>query len=1209
MNVADRQEQISKASMHEDETSPASPSEAEFHVGRSDPRREGDLVDDLKGLIPLLARFEGGDAADRSLAILTDVLAKAWPNREAMQRQIDDLQSRVARDEDRRNHHVAGRIAEATLDRRLKDVLNEHEQALALRGGAEAEQRKLRVGLQQRIEDLEATNDASLERARISDARARNLEQDLANAHAAHDKARRESKLLIERLRDDGVTRENAYEARIAAWSARVNALQNELKQIYSIHDEYLEKALAPRSGAREGWTGRGEAYKEDREGAAKSRNDFRETLDQSQITSDFLVVKDRIQRDLHTSRRFSPLNPHHLKKHETTPFGVDDDLSESLFFDQAFYRTQLKDGQDVGAGALRHYLDTGWLQGFSPCALFDGNWYLTKHPHALETGMSPLSHYVRHGAADGLQPHPCFDRPFYAARYPEALRHGGDVFQHFVRQGLRAGCFPSAEIEAVAGGELAIAVVGRLLNEDLQVSTGASNVAQWPPKPLKDYWLPQALRDYIGDDFGTGPLDLLSYLFSVIAAYEPDPAAFEGSEDLEVLVRRANAFKRVRTDTRPDVSIVIPVYNNIIYTLTSILSILEHESRLSFEILVGDDGSTDATPRVVPMLGDGVVLVRHDDNKGFLRNCNACAQQANGRFLVFLNNDTIVLPGWLDELIAPLEAGTNIGMTGSKLINGDGSLQEAGGIAWDDGSAWNYGRGADPRLPQFNYSKDVDYCSGASIAVTKVLWDQLDGFDPAFAPAYCEDSDLAFRIRASGSRTRLAASSILVHHEGRSHGSDVGHGIKAYQVINQRAFLERWRSVLAEDNFPNATNVFLARDRSRYKPHILIVDHYVPQWDRDAGSRTMLHFIRMFVDQGFHVIFWPDNLYRDRRYAKPLQDMGVEIIYGPQYINQFEAWMSTHAADIKYVLLSRPQFAEKYIDFIDRASCKILYYGHDLHWKRMEKQWSVEEGETLRENIEVVRQLELTICRKSDVVLYPSAEEIAFVKAELPTLEAALAVPAWCFNDEEIDGMRSSATHRSGRDPMHVMFVGGFQHTPNVDGMGWFASEVWPLVKQRHPRAKLTIAGSNPPAAIRKLVWASLSITVTGAISDEALGQLYAQASVAVIPLRFGGGVKGKVIEAFTKGIAVVSTSIGVQGLVSQDDVALVADDPQGFAALVGACLEDPSFPTPTIEAAINLIEKDYSSSALVDCLKGHVPELANRPGTRIVDRAVTAP
>ncbi len=101
------------------------------------------------------------------------------------------------------------------------------------------------------------------------------------------------------------------------------------------------------------------------------------------------------------------------------------------------------------------------------------------------------------------------------------------------------------------------------------------------------------------------------------------------------------------------------------------------------------------------------------------------------GRYVVFLNNDTIVLPGWLDELIAPFAADPAVGMTGSKLINGDGTLQEAGGILWNDGSAWNYGRGSNARLPHFSYSKDVDYISGASIAFPKTLWDELGGFDP----------------------------------------------------------------------------------------------------------------------------------------------------------------------------------------------------------------------------------------------------------------------------------------------------------------------------------------------------------------------------------------------------------------------------------------------------------------------------------------------
>jgi len=218
---------------------------------------------------------------------------------------------------------------------------------------------------------------------------------------------------------------------------------------------------------------------------------------------------------------------------------------------------------------------------------------------------------------------------------------------------------------------------------------------------------------------------------------------------------------------------------------------LLGSQSRYSFEIIIADDASTDRTRAVIPIIGGHVRHIRQERNVGFLLNCNAAAERASGRYLVFLNNDTVPLPGWLDELIGTFEAFEQVGFVGSKLLNADGTLQEAGGILWRDATAWNFGRNQDPRVPQFNYVKDVDYCSGASIAVPRTLWKRLNGFDLLFMPAYCEDTDLALRVRAAGYKTLYQPFSEVIHHEGRSHGRDVASGIKAYQVANQKKLFD----------------------------------------------------------------------------------------------------------------------------------------------------------------------------------------------------------------------------------------------------------------------------------------------------------------------------------------------------------------------------------------------------------------------------------
>jgi len=871
--------------------------------------------------------------------------------------------------------------------------------------------------------------------------------------------------------------------------------------------------------------------------------------------------------------------------------------------FAAAMYLQGNPDVAESGISPLQHYLEHGWREGRNPHPYFENDWYLEQNPDVLEAGINPLEHYLRLGWREGRFPNPMFDPAAYLDWNPDVKDAGMEPLTHFVMYGRAEGReFPFHGFEKdwrsllphSSEAALMDVILGGIEPVKLEAECQPAELGEaWPPKPLNAYWLPQRLRDLILETYDDKTVGLYSFLCSIMDAYSEHQDEFAKSDVCTVVLERLRTRSAERakgTQRPPAASIIIPVYDNFLDTVLCLASILEHEADSSFEIIVADDQSGDATGALLPTI-DGVVRhFRQPKNLGFLGNCNSAAEQAQGGVIVLLNNDTLVLPGWLDALISPFERSELVGLVGSKLINGDGTLQEAGGIFWQDGSAWNFGRGQDARAPEFNYLKEVDYCSGASIAVPSALWRQLGGFDTAYAPAYCEDSDIAFRIRAAGYRTLYNPHSEVIHHEGRSHGRDLGSGIKAYQVRNQQRLFERWGDLLRSEHFPNAQNVLRARDRSSHRIHVLMIDHYVPQWDQDAGSRTIYQYLQILLDLGIQVTFWPDNLYRDPVYTPVLQSMGVEVVYGPKFRGGFESFIKDRADLYDAVFVSRPHVAPDYLAILKaHTSARILYYGHDLHFKRMEASRAVGEDISI-ERISEMRKLELGVCEGCDVIFYPDPEEIKAVAEEVGGDRTFIANPVFVYDDVQIEAGRQRVSAIPEVTGASLFFVGGFNHTPNRLGITWFVTEVLPLIWEQVPDARLDIAGSNPPPDVKML--ASERVAVLGRISDEALYELYGRAALAVAPLLYGAGVKGKVIEAMAYGVPVATTSVGAQGIEVGERGLFVGDDPQQLAGAIVQALRDRKEAQRRADRSLDFIKRHYGRTAMTELFRRLIVE-----------------
>jgi len=625
-----------------------------------------------------------------------------------------------------------------------------------------------------------------------------------------------------------------------------------------------------------------------------------------------------------------------------------------------------------------------------------------------------------------------------------------------------------------------------------------------------------------------------------------------------------------------PVVSIIIPCFGQVDYTLRCLASISQSPPRLPIELIVVDDASGD--PRISELQAvNNLVFVAREENLGFLRSCNDAARLARGRFLMFLNNDTVVMPGAIDTLAELLLARPDAGLAGARLLYPDGTQQEAGGIIWSDGSAWNYGHRDDPAKPEYSYVRDVDYVSGAAIMLRRDVWELVGGFDDHFAPAYCEDSDLAFRLRAAGLRVLYHPEAVVVHYEGISHGTDASSGIKAHQVTNTAKLAARWRDTLQREQLPPGTRVMRARDRSLRRTVTLVIDHYVPQPDRDAGSRTILAFMDALIASGRVVKFFPANGLRTPGYTEALQRRGIEVQYFPSS-GLFVEWIAANGAEIDEVLVSRPSVADEVLDSLTiHCRAPVVFYGHDLHHVRMRLEPGADKDPVRSAAAAVMEANERRIWLSVDAVLYPSEDEAAEVRRLEPRVVARFVPPYALAAPLPIRTAPPAAT-------AGIIFVAGFAHPPNVDAALWFVGEVLPRIRAVYPGVSLTLVGSQPAKSVQAL--AGNGVTVTGSVTDEQLDQFYATARVAICPLRFGAGVKLKVVEAMHHGIPLVTTPIGAQGLKGVDAVCDVTPDAQGFAAAVVRLLGDDALWVARAKAQSAYVASRFSPEAMRDAL-----------------------
>jgi GT2 family glycosyltransferase len=612
---------------------------------------------------------------------------------------------------------------------------------------------------------------------------------------------------------------------------------------------------------------------------------------------------------------------------------------------------------------------------------------------------------------------------------------------------------------------------------------------------------------------------------------------------DLVSAARRlADEITRVHYDESVvKTSIIIPVFNKAAFTLECLRSLIREVELKEAEVIVVDDASTDETLLVLAELPTMVRVVQATQNLGFGEACNLGATVARGKYLVFLNNDTAVLSGWLRPLIETIEGDATVGAVGSMLMYVDGSIQEAGGVIWRDGQAYHYGWGESPDDYRFNFAREVDYCSAASLLIRKDVFDQLRGFDSLFAPAYYEDVDLCFGVRSLGYKVIYQPMSRLVHYESVTLRAHVNTSIVQMQTNNRAKFVAKWATVLEREHLPqNPKDIIRASNRKRDCKCVIVFDERVPSPDRDAGSLRMLIILKTLA-RCCHVIFVPFNRPQSIDYERALWKEGIETANAVDYRRLIKR------RNARVAILIRPTMAEVFSRRIRRANpqTRIIFDTVDIGFIRLQREYRLTGDKKAAAAARHYKKLETRLAKSCDQVWCVTAEDQKALAREAPQARFAIIPTIHPLQDRG-----KSFAERQG-----LLFIGNYLHRPNLDAIHYFMREIYPLVRKAIPEIKVSIVGDNTPPKFES--YASEHVTIAGYVPD--VDPIFRTSRIFIAPLRFGSGMKGKIGQALSYGLPVVTTSVGAEGMeLENEHNVLIADDVNGFAESVIRLYQD---------------------------------------------------
>ena len=300
-------------------------------------------------------------------------------------------------------------------------------------------------------------------------------------------------------------------------------------------------------------------------------------------------------------------------------------------------------------------------------------------------------------------------------------------------------------------------------------------------------------------------------------------------------------------------------------------------------------------------------------------------------------------------------------------------------------------------------------------------------------------------------------------------------------------------------------------------------------------------------------------------KYLQSLNDMQVNVITEDK-----ETWLQKSDGRIDYVMLDRPDIAEKMLPVLKKyIKVPIWYFDHDLHYIRERRDYEQTGDEEALKRSKMFEDIENRVIEQTDIFLTVSDYEAKIVKETHPN-KPSIVLPIYIWKD--LPQVEYNAEKRKG-----LMFVGS-SHSPNADAMRWFLDEVFPQFIKNYPEAKFYIVGGSIPEDIKK--HASANVIFTGFVSDEEMNALMNEVRLNVVPLRFGAGVKGKVVESVYQKLPVITTPVGAEGI--PDTPMITVTDTKDFSESLISLYGDTDKLNMAVKTADKFLQNNYSEAVM---------------------------